>query len=512
MSDNRFRTKLCRNFALGHCAQGDRCKYLHSMNIPVSSPTFTSSQPVTQFVGAPSGFSPPLFSPYNTSSLGYPWGLPSPTAVQSPDQMQFNWTYTSSYPPPALPPPPPQPQYQPHTQGTSPPNPPQFRPLSWRTTLCRHFSKNQGWCPLGDECGYIHDLALAAHASDDIRFPNQYRSERGSSDVRGKSAAKGRAGSKHSHCWAYVQGLCRVKDCPYLHPAAINLFVPHTPCLAWPNCTRGSLCAYKHPESLPAKASEPAPRPIQSQIPMQPQPVPQPPSPVLFIPSSSVQFHGTTYFPFAPPQQPYSFTHAHHVAPPIPPPPPPPPPPPAPQSSPHYTWYSPVAGSVPSGYSPYSPESLPFHSPAYAPRGGLPPISIAGSMNGPTYDESIMYPGMRAPISTGADATSADPSAIDDVPAKQPQPGSEPHIEEFPYQPPPPTQRHGHARRISVTLKSKDDSDALGLTTSQGSVRHGRESWMVHSQRDGPTHRSWPWISEAFGAPQSTASQNPGMV
>lgn len=65
----------------------------------------------------------------------------------------------------------------------------------------------------------IHDLSLAAHAFNDIRFPGGNR-----------NPDSGRAGTKQSHCWAYVQGLCRVRDCPYLHPVAIGLctssFVP----------------------------------------------------------------------------------------------------------------------------------------------------------------------------------------------------------------------------------------------------------------------------------------------
>ena len=57
----------------------------------------------------------------------------------------------------------------------------------------------------------IHDVTLAAYATNDIRFPD------------GTRPPDSRAGSKHSHCWAYVQGLCRVKECPYLHPVAIHL-------------------------------------------------------------------------------------------------------------------------------------------------------------------------------------------------------------------------------------------------------------------------------------------------
>ena len=49
---------------------------------------------------------------------------------------------------------------------------------------------------------------------------------------------------------------------------------------------------------------------------------------------------------------------------------------------------------------------------------------------------------------------------------------------EFPYVPPK-SQRVGHARRVSVTIKSKEseDLDALGLDTSS----HGRLPWQTHA-------------------------------
>ena len=51
---------------------------------------------------------------------------------------------------------------------------------------------------------------------------------------------------------------------------------------------------------------------------------------------------------------------------------------------------------------------------------------------------------------------------------------------EFPYVPPK-SQRVGHARRVSVTIKSKEseDLDALGLDTSTSS--HGRMPWQTHA-------------------------------
>lgn len=64
----------------------------------------------------------------------------------------------------------------------------------------------------------IHDLTLAEFAKDDVRFPKS----RNSSGFGGKHE-RGKAGSKHSHCWAYVQGLCHVQDCQYLHPASVQM-------------------------------------------------------------------------------------------------------------------------------------------------------------------------------------------------------------------------------------------------------------------------------------------------
>ena len=66
----------------------------------------------------------------------------------------------------------------------------------------------------------IHDLALAEVAKDDVRPAVRGRS---AGRAGGGGGERSKAGSKHSHCWAYVQGLCHVHDCPYLHPAAAQL-------------------------------------------------------------------------------------------------------------------------------------------------------------------------------------------------------------------------------------------------------------------------------------------------
>ncbi|CAL1715897.1 unnamed protein product [Somion occarium] len=433
------RTKLCRNYALGHCPQGDQCKYIHSDYIPLN-PTFSMIHQSPPMLGVHNSFSPN--SPFSLSAPAMPWGLPSPTAAV-PQGYPYNWNY----------------QMTPTMPTFNAARPPQFRPLSWRTTLCRHFIKNQGWCPLGEDCGYIHDLQLAAHAQNDIRYPDRSQSHRAT-----KGMSNGKNGSKQSHCWAYVQGMCRVKDCPYLHPASMELFIPHTPCLAWPNCSKGPMCRFKHPEPLIPRIPGFS---TQASVSQQAQPT----SPVQPIPPGTVQVHGTTYFPVAQegsaPQPPLPST--------------------GPQRSPQFPLhYSPTAASVPSGYSPYSNASLSFRSPVYESRQVVPMVSVASTSS----EDANRYAGMRPPIPSGD-------VKVDDTPTKDAT-----GLDEFPYRPPV-HQRSGHARRVSVTLKSKEDSDALGLT-NHGTTR--RQSWMTHSKRDAETHRSWPWAPDAMGLPSTASS------
>lgn len=206
----------------------------------------------------------------------------------------------------------------------------------------------------------------------------------------------------------------------------------------------------------------------------------QPPSPVQVIPSGTVQFHGTTYFPVGAQTAPAG----------------------ASVPSPHYPWnYSPGMPSVASGYSPYSPESLPFHSPYYEAVSTLPPASsVPRVFTGSELDDIHCLVGMPkstlAPIPEPSmePPSSEDPGKRDDGTTAAAA-GSASVEEGFPYQPPPPgEQGSGHARRVSVAMKSKEDSDALGLTVPRTTRR---ESWQVHRQRDEPAHR----VSEPSGTP-----------
>ena len=65
------------------------------------------------------------------------WPTLSPMTNTSSDLVGYNWTSTSATAP---------------TPASAAGSRIKYRPLSWRTTLCRHFLKNRGWCPLGEQC------------------------------------------------------------------------------------------------------------------------------------------------------------------------------------------------------------------------------------------------------------------------------------------------------------------------------------------------------------------------
>lgn len=203
--------------------------------------------------------------------------------------------------------------------------------------------------------------------------------------------------------------------------------------MSWPNCNKGALCCFKHPEPLIPKLPS-----------FHPEPLPN-------IPAGTYQALGTTYFPVA--QDPNAPTSPSAPVP-----------------------YSPSARS---GFSPYSNASLPFFSPIYEPKRppfvAPPLVAIASNSS----EDANRYIGMPPPIPIN-DVKIAGDVKVDDASSI-----GEASTEEFPYRPST-HQRPGHTRRISVTLKSKEDSDALGLSQTRTSRR---PSWMTHSKRDAETHR-----------------------
>ncbi|KAI1792081.1 hypothetical protein LXA43DRAFT_972694 [Ganoderma leucocontextum] len=394
---------------------------------------------------------------------------------------------------------------------------PSYRPLSWRTTLCRHFLKNRGWCPVGEDCNYIHDLMLGSFAKDDTRFSSRRLPSTGNA----KQNDRGKAGSKHSHCWAYIQGLCHVQDCTYLHPVAIHMFAAHTPCLAWPNCRRGPLCPYKHPE--PYISTSPEGSPVQ-----QPAAIHPPPSQPDTVPRGAMHYNGMFYYNVPQPQP---------MARSLPPPlalPPSGAQPPVLFTNPWEAWqmpYTPTAAPM-----PFTPIAM-NHPPAawQVPGLGLGLASDSGKVLGmgppqpmfspvavtgppPAFDFTVYSPPPPPPL--GAPAPAPAPQAnygysynytygnhgtgAEEPAAAQRPPSfsvSAAPESEFPYVPPK-SQRVGHARRVSVTIKSKEseDLDALGLDTSS----HGRLPWQTHAL-DRAARRSWaPSSSSALRAAEPT--------
>ncbi|KAF8912616.1 hypothetical protein CPB85DRAFT_1300649 [Mucidula mucida] len=87
------------------------------------------------------------------------------------------------------------------------------RTLSRRTTLCRHFMNNNH-CPMKDKCDFIPDNAIE---------------------------------SPEAHCWAFVQGRCRIDPCAYYHPRSVEPYERYTHCIA---CIGAPFCAFKHAQDV----------------------------------------------------------------------------------------------------------------------------------------------------------------------------------------------------------------------------------------------------------------------
>ncbi|TFY61665.1 hypothetical protein EVJ58_g4366 [Rhodofomes roseus] len=348
------------------------------------------------------------------------------------------------------------------------------RDASICTSFCQHRLRHT------PHFHHIHDLELAAIALEDVRFPGGRPPPE---DSRGDGPPQ--AGSKHSHCWAYIQGLCHVENCPYLHPMQAHLFIRHTPCLQWPNCTKGALCQYKHPEPI----------------------IPKPPSPVETTLGGAVQYQGTTYFPLQS-QLPVS---------------PPAPSAPIPSmriyepqrsnepmvpmgygaylgSPPWQHQISPVAHSSPMQYSTSYSSMSSMDAPGFRARRTAHPAPMPPSYGlqprTPPFRDRFIYSAhppqaQQAPdraqsmhhrdASIPRTTVPVPPSIVEDLRKLSVAEEAE---DQFPYVPPK-TQRVGHARRVSVALRSKEDTDALGLFSGAPE----RQSWQTHGSRS--THKSW---------------------
>ncbi|KAJ7135406.1 hypothetical protein C8R43DRAFT_1239091 [Mycena crocata] len=199
----------CIHFAQGYCSFGRACKFNHS------EPKFHFSpyHRPNPFAGPPNrGTLVPPPSPSQPSS-----GLPTLSAADISGSINSNATLARLS----------KLQYL-----------EQYKPLSWKTTPCRHFTKNNGRCPLGDNCGFIHDLSLPS--------------------------APTAPGQSSAHCWDHVASHsgCTTPKCGHFHPQDTTPYRKYTPCSAWPACSSGPRCHFKHPEPLRPKGAA-SPVPIQ---------------------------------------------------------------------------------------------------------------------------------------------------------------------------------------------------------------------------------------------------------
>ncbi|KAI9454714.1 hypothetical protein F5148DRAFT_1228830 [Russula earlei] len=134
--------------------------------------------------------------------------------------------------------------------------------MAYKTTPCRHFTLNNGWCPWGDECGFIHDPQLEwvppSERTSGWSTPNSTNLIGSKSVLPDKTAAESladlsrSASSNSAHCWGYIQGTCPYLDrCKYLHPQDYRnpVNIKYTPCLIWPRCGYPTVpCPLKHPQ------------------------------------------------------------------------------------------------------------------------------------------------------------------------------------------------------------------------------------------------------------------------
>lgn len=276
-----------------------------------------------------------------------------------------------------------------------------------------------------------------------------------------------------------------------------SVVIRHTPCLQWPNCNKGALCPFKHPEPIIPKVATLPPS-------IEPPPMrANPPSPVESTLGGAVQYQGTTYFPLktqfptspaaptapstaVPSVQMYEPPRSHDpmapmaLSPYLPPPP----------------WQQQMSSISPQiQYSTSYSSVSSMEAPNFAldvPRFPLP-VPPSFGLHTPPFQDRVIYPGYPLPAQAGPDPIqqvhhqpASIPRSTVPVPLSimqefrklslQEEPRREQQDpEQFPYVPPT-AQRPGHARRVSVALKSKEDTDASGAPARHPWQTHGTHS------------------------------------
>ncbi|KAI0058596.1 hypothetical protein BV25DRAFT_1206220 [Artomyces pyxidatus] len=77
--------------------------------------------------------------------------------------------------------------------------------MSYKTAPCRHWTKNNGWCPLGDRCGFIHDDNLKWIPAQATGPGEPTSSSASSNDSEDGEIRYPTRKYKTSHCWATLR-------------------------------------------------------------------------------------------------------------------------------------------------------------------------------------------------------------------------------------------------------------------------------------------------------------------
>ncbi|KAH7928384.1 hypothetical protein BV22DRAFT_1192932 [Leucogyrophana mollusca] len=418
----KYRTKICRNFALGQCKRGDKCTFIHPS--PILFPPFGSMSPfASQLILSwpmlapqmPPGASAPSPSP-ELMPLVFPSLNDRTNSTPIKEAQSLLFSAPSVDEPPIS----------------------SFRPVTYKTKHCRHFGRKNGWCPRGDECNFIHDVALL-QPRDDLGSMEQAAPPAIELSTRTISGGVRIASPPAGHCWSYVQGVCRDPACQYVHPADISPYIRYTPCGEWPNCERGPYCTFQHPVSVAPLA--PVPIPVYSPPPViashlshlgAAMPIPEIACPsrlasgtsqASVLPYGAYEINGTTYYPpqVLNPQFPYGQS--------------------APESYPQQDQ------------TPIYPQPD-LYDQSWIPQ--CPSTDDVFTTNDGVVADGQWVPPPTTPVETHPEIEVASTDSTLEAEAAR---LTSTQDDEFPYRPPK-NQRVGHARRVSVSMKKLDGINA----------------------------------------------------
>ncbi|KAG2126575.1 hypothetical protein DEU56DRAFT_822010 [Suillus clintonianus] len=398
-SRSKYRTKICRNFVAGRCAYGTNCTFIHPP--PVLFPPSNTLRPFAR---------QPVLK----------WSALRPNTTDAAP------VYETPFSPSPLSPAP-----IPGTRENV-----IVRPKGRRTNVCKHFVRTQGRCPLGDACNFIHDAALlSSRGSDQIQNRRDVSPRCAACAKEPWSIDNTAMGATREYCWAYIQGMCMNPGCQLLHPEDDSLYVAHTPCPRWPNCSDGACCAFQHPGSIPV-APAPLPLPLPStgiRVPAIQNDGPPVSSETSALPCGLYEINGTKYF------------GPHMSVVPLP-------------TSPSMLYdHATIAHSVcdPTIYARNYPGGTLEASSHVYDQGTYPDgdWKIHNSSDPQLLEINKPKEQLSVPVQEVIRLSTSDPGAVVDR-------FTSTQTSEFPYRPPE-NQRLGHAKRISVQMKKVE---ALSLT------------------------------------------------